>query len=248
MNKAEWQAFSDFRDSYKKLCIELSSYSEILVPLQKAAAEGNTPDYPLQTAVVYNKAYDDFSESDEIKLIVVGDNPGKNEQLSANNRYLVGQSGKIAEGFFRKNQELGIDFRRNVLILNKTPIHTAKTTHLKFLQKNGNECVKKLLFESQVCVSELTAKIQQELNVELWLVGYAELKNNGVFIPYRNSFKNRYAGANEKFWEKVKVYQHFSMNRFLIDLRQFQSENIDFTLKQSLSHLGEKHRLEIFGQ
>ena len=59
---------------------------------------------------------DRLTPDDEIKLIVIGDNPGKDEQLTKNQRYLVGQAGKIADGFFKRNPELGIDFRKNVVI------------------------------------------------------------------------------------------------------------------------------------
>ena len=89
-------------------------------------------DYRVETPVVYNRALDDIEIDDEIKIILVADNPGKKEQLAANNRYLVGQSGKLAEGWFKR--ELGIDFRREVLILNKTPVHTPKTAELALLR------------------------------------------------------------------------------------------------------------------
>ena len=105
-----------------------------MFPLQKAAYEKDTPEYPLENAVVYNTSLDSVTEEDDIHLIVVGDNPGKEEQFEKNRKYLVGQSGRIAEGFFRRNEELNTDFRKNVIILNKTPLHTAKTKHLNYLK------------------------------------------------------------------------------------------------------------------
>ena len=104
-----------------------------------------TPAYPFETTVVYNRSLDDVTKDDDIKLIVIGDNPGKDEQLAKNNRYLVGQAGKIAEGYFRRNPELGIDFRRNVIILNKTPVHSAKTAQLKTIAKQGGKKIADLI-------------------------------------------------------------------------------------------------------
>ena len=247
MTKEQWEAFNSFRKIFKDKCTEWNNnYKNILFPLQKNASEKDTPEYSLETAVVYNTAFDTISEQDEIKLIVIGDNPGKDEQLKKNNKYLVGQSGKIAEGFFRKNPELNIDFRKNAIILNKTPIHTAKTIHLKKLSKNGGEKIVDLIQESQLWMARETAKLHQALYTpELWLVGYGELKNKGIFTAYRDELKKNYKNK-EYSWKKVFVYQHFSMNRFLVDLSAFRAANQTFSLKESLEKLGTKHRNEIF--
>ena len=259
MLRSQFKAFVEFRDEFRSRVAEWSHYASALETLQKTAAQKDTPDYPVETAVVYNRAPDDVSENDEIKLIVIGDNPGKDEQLSVNNRYLVGQSGKIADGFFRRNPELHTDFRKNVVILNKTPVHTAKTHHLRALQKADPE-IAKLIEISQLWMARHTAKLHRALwengargkrgtsggfgttgvndgecslldtvgtkigecfnPPQLWLVGYAELKARGIFTPYRDALKAAYAGSDA--WNSVFVYQHFSMNRFLIDLKAYQ--------------------------
>lgn len=279
MNEAQFNAIKNFREEYKAKCDEWSAFCAELVPLQKSASQKDTPPYPVQTPVVYNRALDEITRDDEIRLIVIGDNPGKDEQLEKNNRYLVGQSGKIAEGFFRKNSALGIQFRENTIILNKTPIHTAKTSHLKFLAKNS-ERVAGLILQSQIWLAQKTAQLHKALlasarsdgndsqNVgkkdlcELWLVGYAELKPKGIFVPYRDALLEEYRGEKNcgaenaemcKAWERVFVYQHFSMNRFLIDLKEFSgAENCaafdEASLKKNLETLGAKHRREIFGE
>ena len=296
MLRSQFKAFVEFRDEFRARVAEWSKYASVLESLQKEAAQKDTPDYPVETAVVYNRALDDICESDEIKLIVIGDNPGKDEQLSINNRYLVGQSGKIADGFFRRNPELAIDFRKNVVILNKTPVHTAKTHHLRSLQK-ADSSIAKLIEVSQLWMAERTAKLHQSLREngtggknassvrpgaegvyagaccdrpELWLVGYAELKAKGIFTPYRDALKAAYAGSDA--WKSVFVYQHFSMNRFLIDLKAYQKNcaadgggeavcggdktayngtvngGENASLARDLEKLGEYHRKEIFGE
>lgn len=253
MTKEQWNAFCQFRDEFKAKCEEWSKLSEELFPLQKEASSKDTPEYPLENAVVYNTLLDEITEKDDIHLIVIGDNPGKEEQLNKNRKYLVGQSGRIAEGFFRRNTELGTDFRKNVIILNKTPVHTAKTKHLNVLKTNGSLEIKKLLLDSQQWMAQKTADLhkklingssEQSFVPELWLVGYAELKGKGLFIPYRDELKKQYEGCKE--WENVYVFQHFSMNRFLIDLTTYRKSDDKKPLAQSISELGHIHRNEIF--
>lgn len=246
MTEREWHTFCDFRERFRKKTKEWSAHAADLYPLQKAAAQKDTPPYPVQTAVVYNRALDDVVPSDDIKLIVIGDNPGKDEQRTENNRYLVGQSGKIADGFFKRNPELGVDFRKNVIILNKTPVHTAKTSHLKYVRKNGGENIARLIEESQIWMAKATAELHRALlHSELWLVGYAELKARGIFTLYKHALQNAYDNSADA-WMRVFVFQHFSMNRFLIDLKNFRTQNEELTLAQALNVLGAMHKEEIF--
>ena len=255
MTPAQFQIFSSFRDDFRSYCDSLnSSFGELLKPLQIEARLKDTPEYPLETPVVYNTALDEITENSEIRLIVIGDNPGKDEQRARNRKYLVGQSGKIAVGFFARNPEFETDFRKNAIILNKTPVHTAKTNHIKYLLKNGNEQIKKLISDSQIYMAQKTAQLHIDLcrasgeggtAPELWLVGYAELKGKGLFLEYRDELKKAYAGASSE-WEKVFVFQHFSMNRFLIDLRDFMKENDGLGIVESAHRLGKLNKTEIF--
>ncbi|MDR2898458.1 MAG: hypothetical protein LBU99_06535 [Spirochaetaceae bacterium] len=236
MTPEGWKAFCRFRTAFKEQTAEWAALEPELHPLQLAAAADNhTPAYPLETSVVYNTALDEVTETDDIRLIVVGDNPGKDEQRQVNRRYLVGQSGKIAEGFFRKNPELGIDFRKNVIILNKTPVHTAKTKELGFLVKNGSPQVVRLIEESQRWMALHTAELSSALGCPLWLVGYSELGAKKLFAPYRETLI--------QFSVPVYLFQHFSMNRFAIDLAQ--NRDMSLSLAENLEKLGLRHRREI---
>ena len=256
----QWKIFCDFIDDLKNMVAKWQEQSSNLVDLQKKAAQiAKTPDYSFETPVVYNQALEEISKDNDIKLIVIGDNPGKDEQLAKNNKYLVGQAGKIAEGFFKRNENLGIDFRKNVIILNKTPIHSAKTSQLKTIAKLGGEKIAELIKESQIWMAKRTAQLHTELNsqnfcenqTELWLVGYSELKEKGLFLPYREELKKSYS-ADEKSksnWQNVFVFQHFSMNRFTIDLKNYIEENCQNHQinRNVLRELGQIHRKEIFG-
>lgn len=243
MTAEQFKAFDDFRNEFKTKIAEWNNRVPNLQTLQKeAAVAAKTPEYPFETPIVYNRALDEFTQNDEIKLIVIGDNPGKDEQLLKNNKYLVGQAGKLGEGFFRKNPELGVDFRKNVIILNKTPVHSAKTNQLKQMKKNGGQAVEQLLDETQVWMAEKTGALAKAIGAEIWLVGYSELKEKGIFKLYRDEIKKH------ADWEKLFVYQHFSMNCFSKDLKKFQTEHSDMPLKECLVQIGEMHKREIFGQ
>lgn len=242
MTREQYIAFDAFRNEFKAKITEWNSLTPELLKLQKEAAmDAKTPSYSFETPVVYNRALDEITENDEIKIIVIGDNPGKDEQLLKNNKYLVGQAGKLGEGFFKKHPELGIDFRKNAIILNKTPVHTAKTNQIKYLLKNGSQEIKNLLEETQVWMAQKTAELSEKINAKIWLVGYSELKPKGLFSRYRETLKT-YANLKNLF-----VFQHFSMNRFTIDLANFQTQHKNLSLKESIETLGKEHLREIFG-
>jgi hypothetical protein len=248
MTNEQWAAFQDFRERFRKQCDSWSAAAKDagqngaetwLARLEKQAADADgNPEYPLENAIVYNRNLDAVTERDVISLIVVGDNPGKDEQLEKNRKYLVGQAGKLGEGFFRRNPELGIDFRANAIILNKTPIHTAKTKQLSWLLKNGGTRFAELFSETQQWMAAETAILRERLGCPLWLVGYGELRAKGLFAEYASALSARQS-------EEILLYQHFSMNRFSIDLAE--RENPALSLAENLRSIGTAHRREILG-
>lgn len=257
MTNFQWECFNKFRNTFKDMVIQWNNQAKSLIFVQEKAMEFfKNVDYELQTPIVYNTALDEITQNDEIKLIVIGDNPGKDEQLIKNQKYLVGQAGKLGNSFFKNHDELGIDFRENVIILNKTPIHSAKTNQLKKFATFGGKEIEDLLKETQIWMAQETAKLHQMLLQgsenkdfpQLWLVGYSELKEKGIFTDYKNELKKQYQTSEESknAWNNVFVYQHFSMNRFSIDLKEFSTENKNLDLKTQLKTLGKKHKDEIF--
>lgn len=253
----QWEYFNNFCNSFKNKVTEWNNQAKSLIVVQNKAKDFfNNVDYELQTPIVYNTALDEITQNDEIKLIVIGDNPGKDEQLAKNQKYLVGQAGKLGNNFFKNHEELGINFRKNVIILNKTPIHSAKTNHLKKFASFGGKEIEDLIKETQIWMAQETAKLHQNLLKvsenkdfpQLWLVGYSELKEKGIFTDYKNELKKQYQTSEESknAWNNVFVYQHFSMNRFSIDLKEFSTEIKNLDLKTQLKTLGKKHKDEIF--
>ena len=257
MTNFQWECFNKFRNTFKDMVTQWNNQAKSLIIVQEKAMEFfKNVDYELQTPIVYNTALDEITQNDEIKLIVIGDNPGKDEQLTKNQKYLVGQAGKLGNNFFKNHDEFGIDFRKNVIILNKTPIHSAKTNQLKKFATFGGKEIENLIKETQIWMAQETAKLHQKLLQgsenkdfpQLWLVGYSELKEKGIFTDYKNELKKQYQTSEEakNAWDNVFVYQHFSMNRFSIDLKEFSTENKNLDLKTQLKTLGKKHKDEIF--
>lgn len=249
MTHTAFLAIQEYRDAVASLVNRSAPLSAQLVSLTTQASRDDTPPYSHDTPVVYNTAWDGITEADDIRLIVVGDNPGKEEQLASKRAYLVGQSGRVAEGFFRRNPALGVDFRRNAMITNKTPVHTAKTKHLKYLSAKGSPAVARAIQESQLEMARLTARLHQRLCAEngtrLYMVGYAELKGKGIFIPWRDELLKAYSGCPDA-WEHVLAFQHFSMNRFLIDLKEYMAGSGESDIAAALDALGRRHRDEIW--
>ena len=264
MNDAQFKYFDDFRNRFREKVKEWSEFSDQLQKLQEQAAAGKDgkADYRIETPVVYNTALDAVTKDDEIRLIIIGDNPGKNEQLEKNRKYLVGLAGKLGQKFFAENPELGIDFRKNAIILNKTPVHSARTEQLKYIIKNGSPQLNAMITESQEWMARETALLHMNLArlggkgsyvPQLWLVGYAELKGKGLFLTYRDTLVNTY--ETDFCTDNVYTFQHFSMNRFTIDLKNYMEkkgslspENTEkASLAKDLAELGSLHRKEILG-
>lgn len=253
MTNEQWNIFKQFKFEFFEQCNLWNKFSSELIPLQNQVSKIDTPFYQIECPIVFNTSLNSITKDSEIKLIIIGDNPGKSEQLFVNQKYLVGQAGKIADSFFCHHPELQIDFKKNVIILNKTPIHSAKTKHLSkidFLLKEQNSPAKNLLEKTQIWMAKKTATFHKEFSkannlapIELWLVGYSELKNKGIFIPYKDTLFEEYKNSSE--WNNVFVYQHFSMNRFSIDLKTYQQQN-KTNLKTALTKLGIQHKNEIF--
>lgn len=242
MTDFQWETFCKFKTDFIKKIAEWNKFSEELKFLQKKSnIEFKIPEYSIETPIVYNSALENFTKSDEIKIICVGDNPGKNEQLEKNQKYLIGQAGKLAENFFKNHSELNIDFRKNVIILNKTPIHSAKTGQLKQIIKDSSKELKEIFTESQIWMAEKTANLSNILNSKIFLVGYSELKQNGIFQDYKKSLKKSVKNLNQ-----ILVFQHFSMNRFSIDLKSYQQKNPNLKLEEAIKNLGIFHQKEIF--
>jgi hypothetical protein len=246
VTKSAWAAFCGARDHFREALERFNRDLHGLKNLQQRLVDGRSgPAYTVETALVYNQALDEVGPADEIRLILVGDNPGRREQAAR--RYLVGPSGKIAEGFFRSAAELGIDMRKNVLILNKTPVHTPRTADLKELCRLGGAELTGAVAGTQRFMASLLLEFQRALGgtaaPPVWITGYSEMKGRGVFGPYTRALGELYAGT--PLGGSVFLYRHFSMNQFSIDLRQQTREGE--SVQTALDRIGRSYRMRILG-
>jgi hypothetical protein len=238
MTRAAWNHFIKTREHYRKELERLNRDLPELKLLQQRLVDNRRPSYTVETPIVYNGAIDDIRQDSDIRLILVADNPGRREQAAENRRYLVGPSGKIAEKFFRDNPALKIDFRKNVIILNKTPVHTPRTVELKELRGLGGAALETAIDESQRLMARLLFEFHNSLSygkdkpVPVWITGYSEMKKTGVFAAYTNEMKTIY--NKSELVKMLFLYRHFSMNQFTIDLKRqtCPGESVTRTLKR----------------
>jgi len=252
LNRGVWDKFVKARERFRVMTEELSRSLPKLKKLQQeladTRAEAKNASYTVETPVVYNSALDDVTANDEIKLIMVADNPGRREQAAENRRYLVGPSGKIAKKFFIDNPQLGIDFVKNVIILNKTPIHSPRTVELRELVRmenaSGKHSFATALEESQRSMASLLFEFHTALDCPVWIIGYSEMRKGGIFEVYTEKLKDLYAD-NKEMYKQLFFYRHFSMNQFTIDLKQ-QAKPGE-SVKKSLERIGASYRERILG-
>jgi hypothetical protein len=247
-----WAAFSAARDRCRGGLERFRRSLRGLKDLQQRLVEGRSgPAYTVRRALVYNLALDEVGRGDEIRLILVGDNPGRREQ--EHGRYLVGPSGKIAETFFRGAAELGLDLRGNVLILNKTPVHSPRTTDLGELCRLGGPKLAGIVAETQRFMASILLDFHRALAASpkagdpaplVWITGYSEMRAGGIFGPYTQALGEGYA-AEPSLRASVFLFRHFSMNQFSIDLRRQTLEGEG--LRAALDRIGRSYRERILG-
>jgi len=246
LKRASWEKFSKARERFKRITEELdNSLPDLKNILQKfidARSDGKNSFYNVETPVVYNSALDEITPESIIKLILVADNPGRREQTAQNRRYLVGPSGKIAQKFFRDNQTLGIDFLKNVIILNKTPIHTPRTNELRALCRLAGSSFARALEDSQKKMAQLLLEFQEALETPVYITGYSEMRKGGIFEVYTEKIRELYA-QEPQLYKQLYFFRHFSMNQFTIDLKK-QSLSGE-PVEKSLERIGVTYRERI---
>ena len=250
MRRGQYQAFEALRDGFRNHVAGLSARSPWLGDLQEELRlQLGYTDYRIETPIVYNRALDEVGRDDEPAFIVVADNPGKNEQKKTQNRYLVGQSGKLASGWFAA--ELGLDFHKSCIIINKTPIHTPKTAEIALLKKLARaksprlgEELDSLLDESQRWMASLGRNLHEALGCVLWVSGYGELRPRKLFGTWAEETRRLYASAPPALRDSVWVFRHFSMNQFSIEYSRSKAPG---SPEARLSAIGTARRLEILG-
>ena len=195
--------------------------------------------YLIENLIVFNKHLEEIADLGKIKYMIVADNPGKDEQLTKNCRYLIGTAGKVTRNYFERNK-LVENFDSEVLVLNKTPIHTGKTILLKKIKNNHS-----LVVESQRYMADFIYKLHKLLGFELWIIGYSEMKKKGIFAEFLDAVKENYQFDSD-LKDKISIFMHFSMGSFQRDYNK--NAVLTRSLLQNLDYIGKHtHRKEYLG-
>lgn len=260
MDGNAYRGYREACDRFSSLVDDARAAAPWLRDLQdRLRGELGYDDYEVENPVVYNLDLDSVRPEDKPPFILVADNPGKNEQKTANLRYLVGQSGKLAASWFAR--ELSLDFRASTLIINKTPIHTPKTAELRRLRTLAGEpgakrrlALDDLLERSQREMARIAFSMHAALGNTVWISGYGELGPRGVFSAWADEFRRLYAapGAPRGLADKVWLFRHFSMNQFSIEYKAAaKADGLATgdrrTAMARLSRIGEANRRRVLG-
>lgn len=133
--------------------------------------------------------------NDNLKFIIVGDNPGKTEYLE--NKFFIGPSGQVLRKHFLTNM-LTKNFDEECIIFNKTFIHTAKT---KDLEPILTQIGKALFTEIQeYCANEIS-ELANEFNLPIF-----GKSNIGPDLLFNSFWKSINSTINDK--GNILVFNH----------------------------------------
>jgi hypothetical protein len=252
VDRAAFARFEAIREDFRRRVAAWTAALPGLADAQRALALEAGDEYTIETPVVYNRALDDIRLGDDIPWIVVADNPGKREQEAGMNRYLVGRSGLVAERFFAR--ELGVDFRRQVLIINKTPVHTPKTVQLRALMRIYPEA-KAVIDDSQRFMASIVPALQECFGSRVWVMGLSEVRPGGLFGPWQGALADAYAMAGsgrsgDARDQSLLVgglygFNHFSMGSFATDLKRRRKSGEP--VLEAVMRIGGENRARILG-
>lgn len=217
MKKSQFTEFNNLRKEFHEYTESISHTDSSTIP-------------------VYNTDLDIIKECDTIKFILVADNPGKNEFIE--NKYLIGKAGVQVRNFFEKNS-LVSDFTKEVIVLNKTCLHTNSTKDLK--SKNIRPDI---LINSQQFMAELVFKIHRTLGAELWIIGCSEINQRGIFASFREIIINHY--RNSEMFKKLYCFKHFSFGNFQKDIIKYSSLNSSGNITDSVHAIGNNMKKDVF--
>ena len=197
MTKEQFKKFCSFRDEFRK---QTALWNEEYNKVLKEKIE-SLSGCEITNSFIYNEKLDEINENDNIKYIWIQDNPGYNEMLQ--NRYAVGASGKARQNFM-KNEGLAEDFDREVIVLNKSPIHTKVTAVLSKLKN------REIQDETQRYMAKAIFTVHNIFEGDLWILGISNLK--GIFGTFSKDMENLY--KNSALNKKMFLYYHFSQGQF----------------------------------
>lgn len=226
MTEAQYLEFAALRKQFReKVNYYRLKYPEFSEEILKQY-EGSDK---VMRAFVYNEKLDYLEKNDSIKYIWVTDNPGFNESMQ--NKYAVGTSGKTGKNFMEGNG-LVADYDREVIVLNKSFVHTRVTADLKKFKE-----YEELSSDIQNFMADLACRFQKLFNCELWVLGLSNL--NKIFRSFKE-YLEEYGDL-----EKVYFYYHFSQGQFKKAYNRKKDEVIFSDPKEICEIIGIENRKKL---
>ena len=180
---------------------------ELIKNFKEKCIEWQRPYDKKKLHFVYNKDLDNLVKED-IKYILVADNPGNIE--AQYERYLIGPAGLAARVYF--DRAMVSDFKKEVIVLNKTPIHTSITNKLEIIKEQSQE--------SQEYMVNLIVELSLLLDVPIIISGYSNglIKRKDKLAFQNKSLRPFFMKFADKVREKkitnYYIISHFSRNMF----------------------------------
>lgn len=229
MTKKQFDDFCKLRDNFKNQIEEWNKeYNKILKrKIEEVEA------YEILNSFIYNEKLDEITEKNNIKYIWVQDNPGYNEMLQG--RYAVGSSGKTGQNFLL-NMNLAEDFDKQVIVLNKSPIHTKITSNLTKLK---NKDIQNM---TQEYMADLIYKFHKVFKCDLWILGISSL--NSIFKVFTENIQSLY--TNNSLNRKLYLYYHFSQGQFKKAYNQKEKEAETKDVEKILEDIGIANKNKYF--
>ncbi len=222
--------FLDFLNTKKTFKIGIENLNKSNPDLKKLLLEIQEKNYGIVNPLVYNKKFDEVTCNYNIKYIWITDNPGVKENQQ--NRYGVGSSGNAGKNFM-ESHGLVENFDHEVLILNKSPIHTRVTAKLAKLREK-----EPLYSDAQKLMAGLCYSLHSIFKCQVWILGTSNL--NKIFLPFKLEFQNLYKDSH--MMEQVFLYNHFSQGQFKRVYNIYSKEHCDLKPVEVCKLIGDKNR------
>lgn len=215
---------------------------------------------------IWNSELDPYVEDPSrlarLRWIICSDNPGVEEAKSGRFLAPTGRSGKEAR---KAIAQAGLNWDQQVIVLNKSIIHTPKTVDLKALPAEAVRA-------TEVALAQVILELLAQTEAKLWIVGFGGCDASVPGWPHKLAGKERYpascitpyfyaalrdgvalraatscgtkiAASSEvaaRFKERIVISKHFSHGQFAIEMKQFPA---DWSLDERLAALPHAKRL-----
>ena len=229
MTEKQYENFYKLKNNFKN---QIKEWNDKYNKELKEKIE-NIEGYDISNSFIYNEKLDELTKKDNIKYIWIQDNPGYNEMLQG--KYAVGSSGKVGQNFLI-NMNLVKNFDKEVIVLNKSPIHTKITSNLSKLKH------KEIQNFTQIYMANFIYEVHKIFKCDLWILGISNL--NTIFKNFTENIQDLY--KNDDLNKKIYLYYHFSQGQFKKAYNQKERELETDNVQKILEEIGVTNKNKYF--